>query len=111
MRINKGMTPAIAVMAMTIFRIIMGKVSPGWRTSRYMNRQMQDIFFFLFFFFFHNILIHPNTHLFSKRGADKKLCPKIDEKVNFFSPILLFSLHHVPIEASWESREYMAGGR
>ena len=32
---------------MAIFRIIMGNVSPGWRTSRYMNRQMHDIFFSL----------------------------------------------------------------
>ena len=35
--------PQIPDRAMTIFRIIMVKVSPGLRTSRYMNRQMQDI--------------------------------------------------------------------
>ena len=34
----------IADTVMPIFCIIMGKVSPGFRTSWYMNRQMQDIF-------------------------------------------------------------------
>ena len=38
-----GAMLAIAPIVMTIFRIVMGKVSPGVRTSRYMNRQMQDI--------------------------------------------------------------------
>ena len=44
MRVIMGAMLPIACKAINIFRIVMVKVSPGWMTSVYRNRQMHDIF-------------------------------------------------------------------
>ena len=61
-----GMKEITAPKAMTIFRIIVGKLSLGWRRSRYRNCQTQDMSFvgaFSCFFLEGNVLSMVKTSL------------------------------------------------